>query len=32
MKKNHLEEDHCFLTSELTLKAEAQAQRLGNLK
>ena len=24
--------DHCFLASELALKAEAQAQRLGNLK
>ena len=25
-------QDHCFLASELALKAEAQAQRLGNLK
>jgi predicted dehydrogenase len=25
-------QDHCFLASELALKAQAQAQRLGNLK
>jgi predicted dehydrogenase len=25
-------QDHCFLASELALRAEAQAQRLGNLK
>jgi hypothetical protein len=26
-----MSQDHCFLASELALKAQAQAQRLGNL-